>query len=147
MKNKGFSLMELMVMIAIVALLTGALTPALIRYVNKARISHDMNTGCELAHAIMEALTDESLLSSAKTHTTPYSVDDMDDSDFKRKVYESLSVNQLVGIAKKDMAGNPVPNKVFYYTLDKEKNKVEVYYGDTTSDYQIYPIIGNKWSE
>jgi hypothetical protein len=35
-------------------------------------------------------------------------------------------------------------NPQFYYTLDSAKNKVEVYYGGTDSDYQIYPVTGKK---
>ena len=40
--NKGFSMVELIIVIAIMAILAGALAPALIKYINKSRISTDV---------------------------------------------------------------------------------------------------------
>lgn len=59
-KNKGFSMVELIIVIAIMAILAGALAPALIKYINKSRISTDIQTGNTIATAIQTALSNES---------------------------------------------------------------------------------------
>jgi type IV pilus assembly protein PilA len=145
-KNKGFSLVELLVVIAIMAVLVGALAPFLVRYISKARLSSDIDTGKEIAKAIMTAVTEEGVKDNAKEHSDPYPVANMDGDDFKKEVYSILSVDTVSGKSKKDADGNVMENGTpqFYYTLDSEKNKVEVYYGGTDADYQIYPVTGEK---
>lgn len=53
MKNKGFSLIELIMVIAIMAILVGVIAPQLIIYLNKAKVSADV----QVCDSIKEALT------------------------------------------------------------------------------------------
>lgn len=144
MKNKGFSLVELIIVIAIMAILAGALAPALIKYINKARISADIDAGSEMAKAMMEAVTKDAAFEAAVDHNTPYEVNLMDDQDFADEVHQIIGPGPFIGKAKKDVNGDPLDRK-FYYTLDYAKNKVEIYYGGTDGDYMIYPTIGSKF--
>ena len=41
MKNKGFSLVELIIVIAIMAILVGLMAPQLIKYIEKTNVSSD----------------------------------------------------------------------------------------------------------
>ncbi|MBR3539735.1 MAG: prepilin-type N-terminal cleavage/methylation domain-containing protein [Eubacterium sp.] len=57
--NKGFSLVELIIVIAIMAILAAAVAPALIRYIDKSRITDDVNTASTIAKAVELALGEE----------------------------------------------------------------------------------------
>ncbi len=61
MNNKGFSLVELIIVIAIMAILAGAIAPALIRYIDKSRKSNDVTSGKAIKTAIESAMTDEDI--------------------------------------------------------------------------------------
>ena len=58
MNNKGFSMVELIIVIAIMAILAGALAPTLIKYVNKSRMSSDVTTASTIATACSSGLAD-----------------------------------------------------------------------------------------
>lgn len=143
-KNKGFSLIELIIVIAIIAVLAGILTPVMLKYIKKARLSADIDTGRKIADAIMVSVTNEDVKDNAVEHSTPQEVENMDGSDFKKAVYDILAVDKVEGKSKKDADNSVFSNPVFYYTLDPAKNKVEVYYGGITDEYQIYPKTGSK---
>ena len=53
--DKGFSLVEVIIVIAIMALLAGALAPALLRYVEEARIRTDEEKAADLDDAVTVA--------------------------------------------------------------------------------------------
>lgn len=57
--NKGFSLVELIIVIAIMAILAGALAPALIKYINKSRRSADISNADTIRTACQTAMSDE----------------------------------------------------------------------------------------
>jgi len=57
--NKGFSLPELIVVIAIIAVLTSVLAPMFLKYVNNARVAVDIQNAKELASLVDTAIADE----------------------------------------------------------------------------------------
>ena len=59
MKNKGFSLVELIIVIAIMAILAAAIAPALIRYIDKSRRSDDVAAAESLNTAAQAAFSNE----------------------------------------------------------------------------------------
>lgn len=59
--NKGFSLVELIIVIAIMAILAGAIAPALIRYIDKSRKSNDVSSCKTIKTAVETALGNEEI--------------------------------------------------------------------------------------
>lgn len=57
--NKGFSLVELIIVIAIMAILAGAIAPALIKYIDKSRRSNDLSSAKTFKTAVETALGTE----------------------------------------------------------------------------------------
>lgn len=57
--NKGFSLVELIIVIAIMAVLMTVLAPQFLRYVERSRLQSDNTTLGEIANACKVAATDE----------------------------------------------------------------------------------------
>ncbi len=72
--NKGFSLVELIVVIAIMAVLVGVLAPQLIKYVEKSREATDIQTCDNIATALKTYYADEEVAASATAATTMVTV-------------------------------------------------------------------------
>lgn len=67
--NKGFSLVELIVVIAIMAVLVGVLAPQLIKYVEKSREATDIQTCDNIATALKTYYADEEATATTVTVT------------------------------------------------------------------------------
>ena len=63
--NKGFSLVELIVVVAIMAVLVGVLAPAYLRYVEKTRLQKDNSAIGEICAALQTAMADEECFNEA----------------------------------------------------------------------------------
>lgn len=68
--NKGFSMVELIIVIAIMAILAGALAPALIKYINKSRLSTDIQTANTIATACQTAIATEKGYDAASAYAS-----------------------------------------------------------------------------
>lgn len=152
--NKGFSMVELIIVIAIMAILAAALAPALIKYINKSRLSTDVQTGTTIASAINSALAVEKAYDAApSTGATPVALNTLLQTtygDFAEEVADVLGVtvgDTLLGKSKKDLSGSQITSQEFYCTVDPANNKVVVYYGMTDADHQCSPNPGASMAE
>lgn len=64
--NKGFSLVELIIVIAIMAILVGVMAPQLIKYIEKSKVSADTQLADSVHTAILTAMMDPEVVNSSK---------------------------------------------------------------------------------
>ena len=60
--NKGFSLVELIIVIAIMAILVGVMAPQLIKYIEKSKVSADTQLADSVHTAILTAMMDPEIV-------------------------------------------------------------------------------------
>lgn len=121
--NKGFSLVELIVVVAIMAVLVGVLAPAYLRYVEKSRYQKDMSAIAEVEEAIKIAVAEEDIFDDITVGQT-YTVTVADNAqpacsalaDLQGELQSTIST---VDFASKTIAnaGNSV-NVTFSVTAD-----------------------------
>jgi prepilin-type N-terminal cleavage/methylation domain-containing protein len=63
--NKGFSLVELIIVIAIMAILVGVMAPQLIKYIEKTNVSSDVQLCDTVREAIQTAMMDPSVINAS----------------------------------------------------------------------------------
>ncbi len=67
--NKGFSLVELIIVIAIMAILVGVMAPQLIKYIEKTNVSSDTQLCDTVKSAVTTAVMDPTVLNDSASKT------------------------------------------------------------------------------
>ncbi len=147
--NKGFSLVELIIVIAIMAILAGALAPALIKYINKSRASSAISNAQQIASATQTALSNESIFEKAADFG-PDTYTAFLGTDVGAEVAKTLG-KQDQHKAKKDLQGAAVGSTDYIVEVHPvptgDQQMVTVWVGDQTDAHQVYPTLGSGWKD
>lgn len=105
MGNKGFSLVELIIVIAIMAILIGVMAPQLLRYVERTRISSDTQLADSVRTAVRTAMMDPVVLNddpsvtaigtfntTAVSDATAVNLETLEGTEFGNAIAETLGV-------------------------------------------------------
>ena len=127
MNNKGFSLVELIVVVAIMAVLMAVLVPTLIRNVEKTRVQKDKSAIAEIHHAIELAIADEEFQSATGAGAVEFkdgtieisSLFATDDSSKALAAEVALTVGDVVKLTSKMKNHCTLNIRVMDYTTGK----------------------------
>lgn len=126
LNNKGFSLVELIIVIAIMAVLIGVLAPQYLRYVERSRVSADTQVASELQTAITTALLDPALATAAGRPGSPTAVADFSTVDyadaFWKDVLDTMKVTGAADLISKLKSSAPASGARLFYEVDASGN-------------------------
>lgn len=150
--NKGFSMVELIIVIAIMAILAAALAPSLIKYINKSRLSTDITTGTSIADAAAAAMAVEAandaigVYETAGTTNVNAILTAKSSNSYASEFANVLGADSVKGKSRKDIKGSSLSD-TFYISFTKGSNNVTVWYGLTDSDHIVSPKAGSAMAE
>ena len=165
--NQGFSLVELIIVIAILAILAGAIAISVIRYINKARKSNDINAAEAIGKSFQNACLKDELMYDYLTAltTNPNMADNPGQSDHFRVIAYAKAVTGRANAGDMDFhltnatipadfTGVNVTNEFLQFLTDaltpvkfKKSGKVDQWIICSDKDHNIHVYVGSGMQE
>lgn len=106
--DKGFSLVELIIVIAIMVILVGVMAPQLIKYMERSNVSADAQMCDTVKRAIEVALNDPDVIADTESAKIAGDFSDPDEGNFRLDSYGPGLAGSTFGKAVEDILGwNP----------------------------------------
>lgn len=132
MNNKGFSLVELIIVVAIMAILAGVMIPQFVKYLNNSKKSADLSQAESIANAVASLYAEDMTKGSSTTGMN------YDGSAHPVNATVASALNMGNSAPKPKVTGTS-----FQYMLDPTNGGVQVYVDGTS----IYPDpSGTSWA-
>lgn len=129
MGNKGFSLVELIIVIAIMAILIGVMAPNLLKYVERSRVSKDTQAVDSVHTAIVTAMLDPTVDDAPATKTYTSLADlyaDAGSPKFVAAVKEIANETTAANVEGAAFESKAYKNKTIKITIADNKVTCEV---------------------
>ena len=128
--NSGFSLVELVIVIAIMAILVALLAPQYIRYVEKSKIASDEELVANIHDVIAVAITDENIKDKPLDGISIISIQNMDPTDryhdFMEQIKTDLSESDLSSLRNRLQSRNYKGQPILVEITSSQKVTVTV---------------------
>lgn len=135
LNNKGFSLVELIIVIAIMAVLIGLLAPQFIKYVQRSKYSTDVKNGQEIATVIQTLIADNKLTESVSSSAVEFKTG--------QAAYDAgVGAGKLLAEAPKSKVSD---NNKFMVKYDIKNGKVEVFIENADGSSEIFPELKGEY--
>ena len=126
--NKGFSLVELIIVIAIMAILVGVMAPQLIKYIEKSKVSSDTQAADTVHSAVLTAMMDPEVVNQSSYNT------DFAAYESATSVISGLSTGNVIGSAAREILGYDSTHTITKDDLVKSTGATDI----------MFQIVGNN---
>ena len=135
MNNKGFSLVELIIVVAIMAVLVGVLAPQYIKYLDKSKVGADKQLADNLKQAITTTILDPDITAGVPTAGTTTAALEAAGSQFWDAVYGIMGVSSSADLQAKLKLEQSAS---IQYSIDTNKAvSISVVYNDSTYNFTV----------
>lgn len=141
-REKGFSLVELIIVIAIMAILVGVLAPQYIKYVQRSRITADKDILDTVYQACSTASAEDDITDLPRAGDMDITIDPTGaHKDWSRRVLELVGATDFERDVERRLKSKVVGDKKIKIDVN-EKNQFTVYVGaKTNADHNATGIV------